>query len=189
MIKETGLDVGSIFVEIGAGLCRPAMHVLLDPGVLKAINFEFDHPKVTKKPSSWNALRSFASEQSKPKAESGKYDSLELTDEKVRALTDKIPQRPVGVVEGTSYSLIILAAFGVLAFVIYQFIVGFIIEPTQMTCFNLTLDRLKTDPRITVRLGSSDDIRAWGSNSSSRMARQQVPHQVYKDAQGVEHVR
>lgn len=41
------------------------------------------------------------------------YDSLELTDEKINAITDKIPQRPVGVVEGTSYSLIIAAAFGV----------------------------------------------------------------------------
>ena len=30
---------------------------------------------------------------------------------------------------------------------------------------------------------------AWGSNSQSRVARQQVPHQIYKDANGVEHVR
>lgn len=40
-------------------------------------------------------------------------DSLELTDEKISAITDKIPQRPVTVVEGTSYTVIILAAFGV----------------------------------------------------------------------------
>lgn len=40
-------------------------------------------------------------------------DSLELTDEKINAITDKIPQRPVGVVEGTSYSVLIIAAFGV----------------------------------------------------------------------------
>jgi hypothetical protein len=43
------------------------------------------------------------------------YDSLEITTEKINAITDKIPQRPVGVVEGTSYSVIILAAFGVSA--------------------------------------------------------------------------
>jgi hypothetical protein len=41
------------------------------------------------------------------------FDSLELTDEKINAITDKIPQRPVGVVEGTSYTAVILAAFGV----------------------------------------------------------------------------
>ncbi|GFH25693.1 uncharacterized protein HaLaN_23698 [Haematococcus lacustris] len=62
-------------------------------------------------------------------------------------------------------------------------------EPTALQCFNHTLDVLKADPRITVRLGASDDIRAWGSNSSSRVARQQIPHQIYKDAQGQEHVR
>jgi hypothetical protein len=41
------------------------------------------------------------------------FDSLELTDEKINAITDKIPQRPVGLVEGTSYTAVILAAFAV----------------------------------------------------------------------------
>mmetsp|Transcript_38069 Transcript_38069/g.84784 ORF Transcript_38069/g.84784 Transcript_38069/m.84784 type:complete len:271 (+) Transcript_38069:100-912(+) len=118
-----------------------------------------------------------------------KFDSLELTEEKINSITDKIPQRPVGVVEGTSYMLIIIAAFGVLAFVIWQFVANFILEPTAMQCFNHTLDRLKSDPRITVRLGSADDIRAWGNNSQSRIARAQIPHQIYKDHNGVEHVR
>ncbi|GAX84722.1 hypothetical protein CEUSTIGMA_g12144.t1 [Chlamydomonas eustigma] len=116
-------------------------------------------------------------------------DSLELTEEKINALTDKIPQRPMGVVEGTSYSLVILYAIGALVFVLWQFITNFILEPTAMQCFNHTLNRLKTDPRITVRLGNSDEIRAWGSNSQSRVARQQVPHQIFKDANGIEHVR
>ena len=40
-------------------------------------------------------------------------DSLELTDEKINAITDQIPQRPMGIVEGTSYSIVILFAFGV----------------------------------------------------------------------------
>eukprot|EP00967_Tisochrysis_lutea_P064930 scaffold84258_cov22-Tisochrysis_lutea.AAC.1 len=30
---------------------------------------------------------------------------------------------------------------------------------------------------------------AWGSNSQSRVGRQQIPHQIYKDANNVEHVR
>lgn len=41
------------------------------------------------------------------------FDSLELTQERIHAITDKIPQKPVGIVEGTSYTAIILAAFGV----------------------------------------------------------------------------
>ncbi|KAG2429549.1 hypothetical protein HXX76_010784 [Chlamydomonas incerta] len=142
-------------------------------------------------------LRSFAAaasaqqqpQQQQPGGQKDKYDSLELTQERIDSITDKIPQRPVGVVEGTSYTVIILAAFGVLAFVLYQVLTSLIFEPTAMTAFNATLDRLKTDPRITVRIGEADDIRAWGSNSESRVARQQIPHQIYKDQNGVEHVR
>lgn len=38
---------------------------------------------------------------------------LVSAEEEFSAITDKIPQRPVGVVEGTSYTVIILAALGV----------------------------------------------------------------------------
>jgi hypothetical protein len=41
------------------------------------------------------------------------YDSLELTEEKINAITDQIPQKPVTLVEGTSYLAIIAAAFTV----------------------------------------------------------------------------
>ncbi len=41
------------------------------------------------------------------------FDSLELTEEKMHAITDKIPQKPVTVVEATSYTAIIAAAFAV----------------------------------------------------------------------------
>lgn len=141
------------------------------------------------------ALRQFSasSQQVKPaqpeQQKEQAYDSLELTEEKIGAITDKIPQRPVGVVEGTSYTLIIIAAFGVLAFVLYHVLTSLIFEPTALSCFNAALERLKGDPRITVRIGSADDIRAWGTNSESRVARQQIPHQIYKDQNGVEHVR
>lgn len=37
-------------------------------------------------------------------------------EEEFSAITDKIPQRPVSVVEGTSYTLVILAALGVRVF-------------------------------------------------------------------------
>jgi len=123
-------------------------------------------------------------QQQQPKEE---FDSLELTQEKINSITDKIPQRPVGVVEGTSYTLIILAAFSVLGFFVYNFVQNFIFEAVHMTVFNQSLERLKQDPRITVRLGS--DITGYGQESASRVARQQIPHQIYKDNNGVEHVR
>lgn len=42
----------------------------------------------------------------------------------------------------------------VLAFFVYNFLTNFILEPTYQTCFNSTLQKLKQDPRITVRLGN-----------------------------------
>lgn len=53
-------------------------------------------------------------------------------------------------------------------------------------CVNCSaaLEKLKTDPRITVRLGPADDIRAFGSMAETRLGRQQIPHQVYKDPAG-----
>ncbi|KAG2438279.1 hypothetical protein HYH02_010977 [Chlamydomonas schloesseri] len=149
--------------------------------------------QLAESPAGFRTFAAAASAQQQPQQQPGgqkdKYDSLELTQERIDAITDKIPQRPVGVVEGTSYTVIILAAFGVLAFVLYQVLTSLIFEPTAITAFNATLERLKTDPRITVRIGEADDIRAWGSNSESRVARQQIPHQIYKDQNGVEHVR
>lgn len=41
------------------------------------------------------------------------FDSLELTQEKINAITDQIPQKPVTLVEGTSYMAVIIAAFTV----------------------------------------------------------------------------
>jgi hypothetical protein len=42
----------------------------------------------------------------------------------------------------------------VLGFFVYNFVTNFILEPTYQTCFNSTLQKLKQDPRITVRLGN-----------------------------------
>lgn len=112
---------------------------------------------------------------------------MELTEEKINAITDQIPQKPVTLVEGTSYMAVIIAAFTVLGFFIYNFVTNFVLEPTYQTCFNSTLQKLKQDPRITVRLGN--DIVGYGQESHSRVQRQQIPHQLYKDKSGVEHVR
>lgn len=105
----------------------------------------------------------------------------------MRAITDKIPQKPVGVVEGASYTALIAAAFAVLIFFAYNFAATFLFEPAATACFNAAAQRLRADPRITVRLGA--DITAYGQESHSRAARQAVPHVMYTDAQGVEHCR
>ena len=42
-----------------------------------------------------------------------------------------------------------------LAYFVYNFVVTLVLEPVQQQCFNAALDKLRGDPRITVRLGPS----------------------------------
>lgn len=53
-----------------------------------------------------------------------------------------------------------------------------------MQCFNTALERLSADPRVTVRLGKADDLRAFGSMAETRLGRQQIPHQVSRLPRG-----
>lgn len=58
--------------------------------------------------------------------------------------------------------------FQVLAFFVYNFFTNFILEPTYQTCFNATLQKLKLDPRITVRLGN-DIVGKDGSRNRAAL--------------------
>lgn len=60
-----------------------------------------------------------------------------------------------------------------------------LIQPVEYTCFNLALEKIKGDPRATVRLGTP--ISAYGQESRNRTARQRIPHRAYQDAAGLEH--
>ncbi|KAL0024525.1 hypothetical protein WJX79_000831 [Trebouxia sp. C0005] len=58
-------------------------------------------------------------------------------------------------------------------------------QPKEYTCFNVTLDKLRDDPRVTVRLGTP--ISGYGQESRNRAARQRIPHRAYNDDSGTEH--
>lgn len=49
-------------------------------------------------------------EEGSGRKEERRKDSLAVTEEDIGAITDQIPQRPMGVVEGTSYTVVIVAA-------------------------------------------------------------------------------
>ena len=69
-------------------------------------------------------------------------------------ITDQIPEpTPVGIVEGTAYSLVSFVAFGVVAALLLAVAGNLLYEPKEVTCFNVTLEKLRNDPRVTVRLG------------------------------------
>lgn len=91
----------------------------------------------------------------------------------------------MGVVEGTSYSLVILAAIGFGVALLWTAVSSLLIQPKEYTCFNVTLDKLRDDPRVTVRLGTP--ISGYGQESRNRAARQRIPHRAYNDDNGTEH--
>lgn len=127
--------------------------------------------------------RAFAgSAREQSKAERAVVSKKDTFDE----ITDKhIPQRPMGVVEGTSYSLVILAAIGFGIALLWTAVSSLLIQPKEYTCFNVTLDKLRDDPRVTVRLGTP--ISGYGQESRNRAARQRIPHRAYNDDSGTEH--
>ncbi len=113
--------------------------------------------------------------------------ALTREEEEFNAITDQIPQRPVGVVEGTSYTIVILAGLAFAGAIIYAAVNELLIQPKEYACFNLALEKLRQDPRVTVRLGSP--ISGYGTESRNRAARQRIPHRTYVDANGTEHVQ
>lgn len=110
-----------------------------------------------------------------------------VEEEEFSAITDRIPQRPMGAVESTSYSLVILAALGFAAAVLYAALSELIFSPKEYTCFSKTLKKIEDDPRVTIRLGTP--MKAYGTESQNRSARQRIPHRIYSDNQGREHVQ
>jgi import inner membrane translocase subunit TIM21 len=110
-----------------------------------------------------------------------------IDEEEFSAITDKIPQRPMTAVESTSYSLVILAALGFAAAVLYAAFSELLFSPKEYKCFSQALKKIEEDPRVTIRLGTP--MKAYGSESMNRSARQRIPHRLYYDDQGREHVQ
>ncbi|KAL4419128.1 hypothetical protein ABPG77_004520 [Micractinium sp. CCAP 211/92] len=120
-------------------------------------------------------------------AAAAEKEGLVAAEEEFSAITDKIPQRPVTVTEAGGYSLVIVAALGFAGAVAYAALNELLFHPKEYQCFNHTLSKIKDDPRITVRLGTP--ISAYGQESHNRAARQRIPHRVYSDSEGREHVQ
>lgn len=62
-----------------------------------------------------------------------------------------------------------------------------LIQPREYTAFNLSLQKLRDDPRIMVMIGTP--VSGYGQETHSRAARQRIPHKVYSDDSGREHVQ
>lgn len=113
--------------------------------------------------------------------------SLMVDKEEYEAIADQIHRKPMTTAEGVSYTAVILAAFAVLGAIVWAFITTYILDPLEYVCFNLTLDKLRQDPRIIVRLGNT--IKGYGEDSSHRWQRQRIPNREYTDPKGTRHLQ
>jgi import inner membrane translocase subunit TIM21 len=102
------------------------------------------------------------------------------------SLTDKIPERPVTVAEGASYSLVILAGLAVAAAAAYAVFKELIFQPREYKIFGKALERVQHDHQVTVRLGSP--ITGYGQETRNRAARQRISHRTFTDEDGIERV-
>lgn len=102
------------------------------------------------------------------------------------APTYNIPEKPVTFVEGASYSLVILAGLGIAAAAGYAVFKELIFQPKEYKIYNKALKRIQDDGQIRVRIGSP--ITGYGQESRNRAARQRIPHRVWTDEEGAEHV-
>uniref|UniRef100_A0A7N0UPG7 Mitochondrial import inner membrane translocase subunit Tim21 n=1 Tax=Kalanchoe fedtschenkoi TaxID=63787 RepID=A0A7N0UPG7_KALFE len=111
---------------------------------------------------------------------------ISKTEDPFDAPTYNIPEKPVTFTEGASYSIIILAALGVAAAAAYGVIKELLIQPKEYKIFNIALKRIQNDDQVRGRIGSP--ITGYGQETRNRSARQRIPHRVWTDENGVEHV-
>ncbi|KAK7280329.1 hypothetical protein RJT34_25392 [Clitoria ternatea] len=102
------------------------------------------------------------------------------------APTYNIPEKPVTFVEGASYSIVILAGLGIAAAAGYAVFKELIFQPKEYKIYNKALKRIQDDGQVRVRIGSP--ITGYGQESRNRAARQRIPHRVWTDEDGVEHI-
>ncbi|KAJ8448350.1 hypothetical protein Cgig2_021978 [Carnegiea gigantea] len=100
--------------------------------------------------------------------------------------TYHIPEKPVTFTEGASYSIVILAGLGIAGAAAYAVFKELIFEPKEYKVFSKALERIQNDSEVRVRIGSP--IKGYGQESRNRAARQRIPHRVWTDEDGVEHI-
>lgn len=131
-------------------------------------------------------LTSTASQHSATAKEASSEKQLSAANEEYDAITDKIPEKPITVVEGASYGMFILAGLGIAAACAYGVLSELLFDPKEFVVFNKALERIQIDPRVNVRLG--EPLRGYGSESNSRSARQHIKHREYYGPDGLYHL-
>ena len=116
-------------------------------------------------------------------AEAGEVERTAESSERQSALTDQVPDSgPVGVAEGASYSLAILAGLGVAGGSLAFLLSDLAVEPSELQVHHAALERVRADPRATARLG--EPIASAEQTSAPRRSRPRVRHRAYESDDG-----
>ncbi|KAL5977109.1 mitochondrial import inner membrane translocase subunit tim21, partial [Asimina triloba] len=121
-----------------------------------------------------------------PAQKPDKRKDISTIEDPFDAPTYHIPEKPVTFTEGASYSLIILAGLGIAGAAAYAVFKELIFEPKEYKIFGKALERVQNDSQVRVRIGSP--VTGYGQESRNRAARQRVPHRIWTDEDGIEHV-
>ncbi|KAF9608367.1 hypothetical protein IFM89_009486 [Coptis chinensis] len=111
---------------------------------------------------------------------------ISIIDDPFDSPTYNIPEEPVTFVEGASYSVFILAGFGVATVCGYFAINELLMESKEHKVFGKALERVRNDNQVRARIGSP--ISGYGQESRNRHARQQIPNRKWTDEDGVQRV-
>ncbi|XP_020238900.1 probable mitochondrial import inner membrane translocase subunit TIM21 [Cajanus cajan] len=144
-------------------------------------------PNVTHPPFLITPSRPLSSKssQSREPNDKAKKDVANV-DDPFSAPTYNIPEKPVTFVEGASYSVVILAGLGIAAAAGYAVFKELIFQPKEYKIYSKALKRIQDDGQVRVRIGSP--ITGYGQESRNRAARQRIPHRIWTDEDGAEHV-
>ncbi|KAK4790506.1 hypothetical protein SAY86_017810 [Trapa natans] len=134
------------------------------------------------------SIRTFSSRSSdrKGKTDSETKKEISTIEDPFDAPTYNIPEKPVTFVEGASYSIFILIGLGIAAAAAYAVFNELIFQPKEYKIFNKALKRIQDDSQVRIRIGSP--ITGYGQESRNRAARQRIPHRVWTDEDGVDHI-
>ncbi|KAL9228369.1 hypothetical protein vseg_003958 [Gypsophila vaccaria] len=138
---------------------------------------------------SLSLYRSFASSSSSEpprQRQTHEKKAISTVDDPFDSPTYHIPEKPVTYTEGGIYGIVILAGLGIAGVAGYAVVNELLLEPKEYTIFNKALERIQNDSQVRVRIGSP--IKGYGQETRNRSARQRIPHKIWTDEDGVEHI-
>eukprot|EP00892_Ulva_mutabilis_P000207 jgi/Ulvmu1/10187/UM006_0143.1 len=114
----------------------------------------------------------------------GQQQSIVYHDDEASDISTKIT--PVSRPEAAGWSVVILAAYSVSAFLLYLVYSQFFVETPETAVFNQALDTVREDFRVTALLGST--IKGYGGEGG-RHQRRRISHNSYLDSNQVKHTQ